>query len=115
MIELKCHPGIGPRVEGEALVQTPAFDRRVAVGHTAAAPTAALFGSSTLLQNVLLPLASYAFYAAWDWRFSLLLIGSSVVNYWFAPRIARDQARRGPPCQGRCGSRRNHPGIPCHR
>ncbi|MEQ8768126.1 MAG: FG-GAP-like repeat-containing protein [Planctomycetota bacterium] len=33
------------RLEGDALLQTPAFDRRVTVGQSAAAPTAQVFGS----------------------------------------------------------------------
>jgi alginate O-acetyltransferase complex protein AlgI len=32
-------------------------------------------------QNVMLLLASYYFYAAWDWRFLGLLVGSTVVDY----------------------------------
>ena len=32
-------------------------------------------------QNWLLLVASYVFYAAWDWRFLSLLIASTVVDY----------------------------------
>ncbi|MEX2135065.1 MAG: hypothetical protein WEB67_13045, partial [Acidimicrobiia bacterium] len=32
-------------------------------------------------QNILLVIASYLFYAAWDWRFLGLLIISTVVDY----------------------------------
>ncbi len=44
---------------------------------------------SRAAQNVLLLVFSYLFYAAWDWRFTLLLVASSLVNYFFAPAIAR--------------------------
>ena len=39
-------------------------------------------------QNWLLVLASYYFYAVWDWRFLSLLIGSTVVDYAVARAIA---------------------------
>lgn len=39
-------------------------------------------------QNWLLLIASYYFYAAWDWRFLSLLIGSTVVDYFVAHAIA---------------------------
>lgn len=47
-------------------------------------------------QNWLLVLASYYFYAAWDWRFLSLLVGSTVVDYAVARAIdaARDPGRR---------------------
>lgn len=32
-------------------------------------------------QNLLLLAASYYFYAAWDWRFSFLILGTTVVNF----------------------------------
>jgi len=38
-------------------------------------------------QNVLLLAASYFFYGWWDWRFLLLMIGSTVVDYVIARRI----------------------------
>ena len=44
--------------------------------------------------------ASYLFYGAWDWRFTLLLAGSTVLDYgigqalWRAPNLT---ARRGSP------------------
>jgi len=40
-------------------------------------------------QNWLLLLASYYFYAAWDWRFLGLLIGSTIVDYSCALAIER--------------------------
>jgi len=40
-------------------------------------------------------LASYAFYAAWDWRFLSLILVSTLVDYVAALRIARPGARRG--------------------
>jgi D-alanyl-lipoteichoic acid acyltransferase DltB (MBOAT superfamily) len=42
-------------------------------------------------QNWLLLAASYYFYAAWDWRFLGLLVGSTVVDYLCALYIARRQ------------------------
>jgi len=47
-------------------------------------------------QNWLLVVASYYFYAAWDWRFLSLLIGSTVVDYAVAQAIERadDPVRR---------------------
>ncbi len=47
-------------------------------------------------QNVMLLGASYYFYAAWDWRFLSLLLGSTVIDYTCARAIARteDAARR---------------------
>lgn len=38
-------------------------------------------------QNVLLVLASYGFYAAWDWRFLALLSFSTLVDFFIAQRI----------------------------
>jgi alginate O-acetyltransferase complex protein AlgI len=34
------------------------------------------------LQNILLLVASYFFYSCWDWRFSFLLLFSTVLDYW---------------------------------
>src|SRR5829696_1098493 len=45
-------------------------------------------------QNGLLLVASYYFYAAWDWRFLSLLIGTTVVDYAVARAIAAAAARR---------------------
>jgi D-alanyl-lipoteichoic acid acyltransferase DltB (MBOAT superfamily) len=40
-------------------------------------------------QNWMLVAASYYFYAAWDWRFLSLLIGSTVVDYWVGRYLGR--------------------------
>src|ERR1035438_9598541 len=47
-------------------------------------------------QNVFLLLASYFFYGWWDWRFLLLMIASTTLDYLIAHAIARaeDQSRR---------------------
>ncbi len=47
-------------------------------------------------QNVLLLVASYVFYGAWDYRFLLLLIGTTMVDYWVALAMHRqaDAVRR---------------------
>jgi D-alanyl-lipoteichoic acid acyltransferase DltB (MBOAT superfamily) len=45
-------------------------------------------------QNWLLLAASYYFYAAWDWRFLSLLIGSTLIDYTCALAIARNESPR---------------------
>ncbi len=47
-------------------------------------------------QNIFLLLASYLFYGWWDWRFLLLMIASTTLDYLIAHAIARatDQQRR---------------------
>ena len=40
-------------------------------------------------QNVFLLVASYFFYGWWDWRFLLLMIGSTTIDYFIAHAIAR--------------------------
>ncbi|MFQ5458324.1 MAG: MBOAT family protein, partial [Myxococcota bacterium] len=40
-------------------------------------------------QNRLLLAGSYVFYAAWDWRFVLLLVLTTAVDWFVALRIAR--------------------------
>jgi D-alanyl-lipoteichoic acid acyltransferase DltB (MBOAT superfamily) len=46
-------------------------------------------------QNWLLLVASYYFYAAWDWRFLFLLIGSTLVDYSCARALDRTASARG--------------------
>jgi D-alanyl-lipoteichoic acid acyltransferase DltB (MBOAT superfamily) len=43
-------------------------------------------------QNVFLLLASYFFYAWWDWRFLVLMIGSTTMDFLIAQRIEPSQA-----------------------
>jgi len=43
-------------------------------------------------QNVFLLLASYFFYAWWDWRFLLLMVGSTTMDFLIAQRIAPSHA-----------------------
>ena len=45
-------------------------------------------------QNYFLLAASYVFYAWWDWRFSLLMAGSTVADYLVSRRIASTSAVR---------------------
>lgn len=45
------------------------------------------FKKSFKLQNILLLLASYFFYAWWDWRFLALIIAASGFNFWLAIQI----------------------------
>jgi D-alanyl-lipoteichoic acid acyltransferase DltB (MBOAT superfamily) len=44
------------------------------------------------LQNALLLTGSYFFYAWWDWRFLLLLAGSSMLNYFLGLLMARTES-----------------------
>lgn len=47
------------------------------------------------LQNALLLCASYVFYGYWEWRFLLLIVGSTLVDYWVARRLnGTDDSRR---------------------
>ena len=48
------------------------------------------------LQNLLLVIVSYVFYAMWDWRFLLLLAGTTIVDFFSVQRIhaAGDSERR---------------------
>jgi D-alanyl-lipoteichoic acid acyltransferase DltB (MBOAT superfamily) len=43
-------------------------------------------------QNAFLLCASYVFYGWWDWRFLLLMIGSTIVDYLIAQRISDEPA-----------------------
>lgn len=45
-------------------------------------------------QNWLLLIASYIFYGWWDYRFAFLLLGTSLLDYWFALRIDQMADRR---------------------
>ena len=46
-------------------------------------------------RKILLLLASWVFYGAWDWRFVALLIGSALLNWGAAAAIARDEEADG--------------------
>jgi len=46
-------------------------------------------------QNVMLLLASYVFYACWDWRFLGLLLLSTTIDWTLANLIAREPTRAG--------------------
>lgn len=46
-------------------------------------------------RKLFLLLASWFFYAQWDWRFVGLLIASAILNWGVAALIARDRGRRG--------------------
>jgi len=45
-------------------------------------------------QNKFLLIASYIFYGWWDWRFLCLMIGSTVIDYLIAIKIAETEDRR---------------------
>lgn len=46
-----------------------------------------VFNGSAKAQNLILLLGSYFFYAFWDWRFLILLVGISIVNFTLAIQI----------------------------
>lgn len=50
---------------------------------------------SLKIQNILLLVASYVFYAWWDWRFLFLLILLSTANYFIGIGIEDNQEKRG--------------------
>jgi len=43
------------------------------------------------LQNILLLLSSYFFYACWDWRFLFLLIFSTLLDYYTGLKMCDSQ------------------------
>lgn len=48
----------------------------------------------TIIRNFFLVLASYVFYAWWDWRFLGLLMGMSLVS-WFAGYLLANRFAKG--------------------
>ena len=48
-----------------------------------------IFNRNLTIQNALLLLSSYVFYAWWDWRFLGLIVLSTVVDYWVALRMTK--------------------------
>src|ERR1035437_1199674 len=53
-----------------------------------------LTNKSLKMQNVLLLVSSYFFYACWDWRFLFLLIFSTVLDYYTG--IKMSEAKKQP-------------------
>lgn len=53
-----------------------------------------LFQKNVKIQNILLLLASYVFYAFWDWRFLALLIGSSAAAYFLGIKIGENEGNK---------------------
>jgi alginate O-acetyltransferase complex protein AlgI len=53
-----------------------------------------VFAKSKATQNTLLILASYYFYACWDWRFLFLLIFSTLLDYFSAIQIEKSNNNR---------------------
>ena len=45
-------------------------------------------------QNLFLLIASYIFYGYWDWRFTLLLFTSTVVDYWVGRSLQTSDTKR---------------------
>ena len=54
-----------------------------------------LCSKSTTQQNWVLLVASYVFYGFWDWRFLLLLMFSTFLDYFTGLRIGRSTSRTG--------------------
>ena len=52
------------------------------------------FGRENNARKWFLLLASWVFYAAWDWRFVGLLIFSGLLNWWLANQVNRTEAHR---------------------
>jgi alginate O-acetyltransferase complex protein AlgI len=50
--------------------------------------------NSLKAQNILLLFASYFFYGWWDWRFMVLLVCLSVLNYFIAIRIDKNELKK---------------------
>jgi D-alanyl-lipoteichoic acid acyltransferase DltB (MBOAT superfamily) len=50
-----------------------------------------VFNKSLKIQNLLLLIGSYFFYAYWDWHFLFLLVGSSLFNYFLAIWMAKSK------------------------
>jgi len=55
-----------------------------------------LFSKSKNAQNIFLIIASYVFYASWDWRFLSLIIISSIVDYTIGIKLdgTKERAKR---------------------
>jgi alginate O-acetyltransferase complex protein AlgI len=51
-----------------------------------------VFAKTKSLQNLLLLLSSYYFYACWDWRFLFLLIFSTALDYSSGIMIEKNEA-----------------------
>lgn len=45
-------------------------------------------------QNIFLLVASYVFYGYWDWRFSFLLLTSTIVDFWVGQAIQSSNSQR---------------------
>lgn len=50
-----------------------------------------IWGDKLKFQNILLLIASYFFYAAWDWRFLFLLIFSTLLDYYTGIKIFQNK------------------------
>ena len=53
-----------------------------------------VFDRRVKAQNILVLAGSYFFYGWWDWRFLLLLAGSSLLNYVLGLLMARTDRQR---------------------
>lgn len=53
-----------------------------------------LFKKNLKLQNIFILIASYFFYAMWDWRFLFLILASTIVDFIIAPLIHSSNSRK---------------------
>ncbi len=52
-----------------------------------------LLGNKTLYKNILLLISSFVFYGLWDWRFLLLIVASTLVDFFIGKKIFRTQEK----------------------
>lgn len=50
-----------------------------------------LFNKNSTRQNILLLIAGYFFYAWWSWKFLFLFIGTSLIDYYAAQKIEKNE------------------------
>lgn len=53
-----------------------------------------VFQKNLKLQNAFLLLASYVFYGWWDWRFLVLIIASSAIDFWCGLKMSTDDGQQ---------------------
>ena len=52
------------------------------------------FSSKPLHQNILIIIASYVFYGWWDWRFLILILASTIVDFFVGQQIFKFQGQQ---------------------
>ena len=53
-----------------------------------------VFSSKPLHQNILIIIASYVFYGWWDWRFLILILASTIVDFFVGQQIFKFQGQQ---------------------